>query len=295
MDRYAGARGRLDIARVSRLSARRYCLQPKLDGCYAEVECDSAGVVVAVRSRTGRELPEGRELLGIRAMPSACILAGELEAHTEAGVRAAAERGHRLVHLFDVVARPDRTVADLSYAQRRDMLWRGQSTLAGDVSELSSRRDRWGMYHDRHGKFCPTPTPLDWRRFPIVPSLPVSAADELWDQARADALEGFVVVDIEAPLGRRNAKRKVKPIDHLDCVVVRAEPTVARLRTFGREFLVSCKGLELLPGDCVSVSHNGWYSSGEPRFPRVERKRTDWQSPRKLSSSALSTAPMARS
>lgn len=279
---YAGAVGRLDIAQVSRLSPSRYCVQPKIDGCYAEVHCGADGRVERILSRTGRELESS--LIGIQAMPGHCVLVGELEAHTEAGIAAAGARGYQSLHLFDIIM-PG------TYRERRDHLWRGQSMVASDQGRLSQRRDRSGRYHDSGGHFSAF-SPTDWRRFPIVESLPVASACDLWDQARTGQIEGFVVVDLDAPLARRNAKRKVKPIDTLDCLVLAADARVATLRTFGREFLCACNGLDLLPGDHVAVHHNGWYASGEPRFPRIDRKRTEWQSPKRPSS--LEPSEMAR-
>lgn len=260
----------MSICDVARLSPRRYCLQTKADGCYAEVHTDDSGAVRRILSRSGADLMGGEDLIGVRAFSGRAILVGELEAHTERGCRDRDDRGWANVHLFDLVA-PG------SYRERRDALWRGQSAITCDASDLSSRSDASRRYHDEDGRFCSRPAPLDWRRFPIVPSLPVSAAADLWDMAREDVIEGFVVVDLEAPIGRRNAKRKVKPVDSIDCVVVDASADVARVKTFGKSFIVGCRGLSLSPGDVVEVCHNGWYATGEPRFPRIERKRPDLQ------------------
>ena len=104
----------------------------------------------------------------------------------------------------------------------------------------------------------------------------MARAGELWDRAVAGELEGTVIVALDAPIGRRGAKRKVKPVDFLYCVVVEVDKGGAGLRIRGTEDWFSVgTPTGLTVGDLVEVAHEGWYSTGWPRFPRIVRKRAD--------------------
>ena len=272
---YAGATGRLDIDRLPKLKRGKYRVQVKHDGCYVRVETGHNGKVKGIYSRTGRRIKS--ELFGAKIFDGAAILHGELEAHTEAGIQAAQDRGYELVHLFDVNH-------DGPYKERLERLWRGQSRIASS-DNIAWRGDRKGAtYADEYGDLRDinnhryvSKVPLDFRRFPITKTYDISLASTLWDRAKADDIEGFVVCNMDARLGQRGGKRKVKPVDHLDCVVSVTSARVARVRTFGTSFFVSCIGLKLEVGDQVEVRHNGWYKSGAPRFPRIVRKRAECQ------------------
>lgn len=279
---YSGARGRLTLAELEKLDPTRWSIQPKIDGAYCHLRCDSFGRVMAVTSRTGAEYSPAivGGILGQYVGAPNCTLVGELEAHTEAGNRAASERGYRRVHLFDVVSDGKRKLHRMPYQERRDTLWRIQSTLVAELLEWRERPyfvDRNGRAHDPvTGDFCRT-TPTDWRLTPIVPQLPPRRAGELWEQVERGELEGIVAVNLRAPLGGRGAKKKCKPVETLDCLVLSAGPRKMTVRTFGSEFLVTRPpSLDVAPGHTVEVAYEGWYERQRvPRFPRVLRRRDD--------------------
>ena len=276
---YCGATGRMGIKGVSKLSPDRYRLQIKHDGVYVRIHTDWSGRVCRVLSRYHRKLKAGDDLLGIKVVPGPAILIGELEAHTEAGIAARDAKGYSNVHLFDIIT-------NARYEERLDYLWRGVAQTR-TPQNMAHTTDSRGNHKGPDGRFIEKAGPKDWRRFSIVETLPLTAADELWDRALAEDIEGLVVVNMKSKLRSRNAKRKVKPVDTLDCVVVRACKSAAILRTFGGVFTVSCKGLNLDDGDTVEVMHNGYYKSGVPRFPRIVRKRTEC--PNKRPSSSMSS------
>ena len=259
--------------------------QPKLDGCYAVARLDSAGRIASVTSRTGRELPEGADLLGLLAGQPDSVVVGELEAHTEAGASAAARQGYRRLHLFDALRADGVDLSALPYVERWGALHRMQSVLEGDGAARveSWHHDGYGRPHGPSGRFCRR-VPVDLRRLPIVPLLrSPSDARQPWRQVEAGALEGLVAVRLDAPAGRRDSKRKIKLTDTLDCRVVAVSPRVVRVAARGGStqrawrdrptFAVGASGLRV--GQVVEVAHHGYYATGEPRFPRVVRERTD--------------------
>lgn len=287
--KYAGATGRLDIDRLSKLKQGKYMVQVKHDGCYVRVETGQNGKVKGIWSRTGRRIKS--ELFGAKVFDGAAVLHGELEAHTEGGIQAAQERGYELIHLFDINH-------EGPYKERLERLWRGKSAIE-IPDNIAWRGDRKGTtYIDDNGhlRSCQdnrfvSRIPRDFRRFPITQTYELSYASTLWDRAKADDIEGFVVCNMDARMGQRGGKRKVKPEDTLDCIVLIAETRVARVKTFRGEFTVSSIGKKLAQGDIVEIRHNGWYKSGTPRFPRIIRKRTECQrNQRQLSSTTSAKA-----
>lgn len=274
---YTGARGRIDVNEARRLDPKRYAIQEKRDGIYAEVHLDSSGRVERILSRNGKSIAGiAGDLLGIRCGAPDSVVCGEMDAHTEVGNKESSRRGWVNIHLFDCVRSRGRSLVGEPYHGRRDELWRMQSELACDTSSLSVRSDCSGRYHDDLGRYIPRPAPRDWRRFPILRSMHPRCAGEMWERARVGDIEGFVVVSLAAPVARRNAKRKCKPTDSLDCVVLSSDGKAANVRTFGiREFRTPAYRLALVPGTVVEVAYNGFYSDGTPRFPRIKRERKD--------------------
>lgn len=277
---YAGATGRLDIDAVSRLG-RRFAVQPKHDGCYVHLHLDDRGRIARVLSRTGSPIPRRHveHLLGAFVGWPGAVLVGELEAHTERGNRDAKRRGYALVHLFDAVrAERGRYIASEPYAARRDALFRMQSEVVNlnpdrpwaSVSGLRGRKRSSGRY-------CRA-VPTDWRLTPITEQLPVSRAAELWDRAVAGESEGLVVVALDAPLGRRRSKRKVKPHDTASAVCVSMDSTGSTLRVLGSKQLVHLGPRQPVPvhvGHVYELTYEGRYGAGSLRFARVERERSD--------------------
>lgn len=279
---YAGATGRADRRELAGLGAR-VVVQPKLDGAYARVHLDRRGRIERVLRRDGREF--GRDLVGhlvgaFVGWPGA-VLVGELEAHTEAANRVAAIRGWRALHLFDCVrAHGGLYVAREPYHVRRDYLWRMQSEVVNLGCELPWYEDVHGARSRATGRFVPA-TPTDWRLTPIVPQRPAQRAEAAWDEWVApgtDAIEGLVAVELDARLGARRAKRKVKLAQTLDCRLISARGGAAVVEYGGQRFAVSARGLgaDVRPGSVVEVLCDGWHEkSATPRFARILRLRSD--------------------
>ena len=275
---YCGAGSLLAPDEALKLDPDRWAWSPKVDGVYAVVELDGAGLVAAVTSRTGQPLREGAEMVGIAAGAPHSRLVGELEAHTEAGIRAAATRGWAALHLFDVLRYDGVDVGDLGYGQRWGLLHRGHSILEAEQRARSAdwTADGRGRAHDAGGRYCRA-IPRDLRRLPVVPVARGGAAGaELW-RAYVDVGggEGLVAVRLDAKAGARGAKRKVKVTDTLDAVVVDADATAAVLTAHGRTFTI---GTTLRPprGAVVELEHHGWYeTSSGPRFARIVRVRAE--------------------
>lgn len=272
---YAGAVGRVSPAAASRLRGR-LVVQPKLDGCYATVHLDKTGKIAAIRGRSAREFPRAAtaRLLGAFVGWPDAVLVGELAWGTERSTRT----GTGVVHLHDVL-RTGRGVyvGHQPYYVRRDHLWRMQSEVVNLAPAKPWSRDRAGLAHSvLTGRFC-TPSPTDFRLTPIVPQLPVSQFDEAWSQWGPDNDgEGVVIVALDATVGKRGAKRKVKRVETLDCVVVDAGRHALRVSYGGQLFAVSARNHGCSVGDIVEVAHEGWMESrAHIRFPRMVRRRAD--------------------
>jgi hypothetical protein len=273
---YAGARGRLTIEQALKLG-RGWAFQVKIDGCYVRATTDAAGRITHLLQRSGR--PIELDLVGVATGLPDAVLHGELEAHTEAGRRAAETRGWAALHLFDVTCVRRRPLHREPYQDRYARLHAYQAE-----AELGGRDTWWtidgrGAAHDAGGRFC-RPVPRDLRRCPVVPmARSSSAAAALWrEHVEVGGGEGLVAVRLEAPLGVRGAKKKVKATDELDCRVLEVGGGVARLAWKGGTFLCSARGrwAALCPGQVVSCAHDGYYEAGcTPRFARIRRERPD--------------------
>jgi hypothetical protein len=273
---YAGAAGVLRLEQLAALDARRFAVQPKIDGVYVRLHLDAGGRIARGYSSTG-ELFDLGDLVGVLAGEPHAQLVGELEAHTEAGIRAALIRGYACAHLHDVIHDGRRYIARAPYRARRDALQRmvvAVELAAGDDRPWVA--DDQGAAHDpRTGRYQPA-IPRAWRRVPVIPQLPLAAASQLWGRAVAGELEGMVVVALDAPLGARAAKRKIKPTDTLDAVAVAVDAAAVVCRWAGGTFTVGRGCHQVAAGDVVEVRHQGYYEAGAvPRFARLERVRAD--------------------
>lgn len=272
---YTGATRRLDPAAGLALDPSRFGWQLKHDGCYVRLSLDGHGRIASVLSRAGRPVP--CDLPGILAGPPDSVLHGELEAHTEAGARHANTRGWAALHLFDVSRLDGRDVSREPYAARYGAIHRAQAQLEdrGDARRCDWTDDATGRHHAaKDGRFVAA-IPRDLRRLPIVPmSRGKSGAESLWRSfVEVGGGEGVVAVRLDAPLGARGAKRKIKLTDTIDAVCVSSSPGGSTLLYAGHTFLV---GTECRVGAVVEVAHDGWYESvPTPRFPRVLRRRDD--------------------
>jgi hypothetical protein len=273
---YVGAGARLAPARAIDLDPRRWAWMPKRDGVYARATLDGRGRIARVLSRAGAELAEAADLIGLVAGEPDSVLHGELEAHTEAGNRAAAARGWRALHLFDVTRTAGRDVTAIPFEERYGLLHQAQARLeqAGAGRVAGWTVDAAGDAHDRRGRYC-RQVPRDLRRFPIVPlHRGRGAAAALWrDHVELAGGEGIVAVQLGAPARARGGKRKVKLTESLESRVVEAGAGLLRVVYGSVAFTV---GGTAPIGAIVTVLHDGWYERGAtPRFPRLERLRRD--------------------
>lgn len=277
---YAGAGARLDPERGLALDDRGWGWQPKLDGVYARVSLDRRGRIANVLARSGAPLREAADLIGILAGAPDSVLCGELEAHTEAGNRAATSRGWRALHVFDVARWDGRDVSAISYAARHELLAQGHAAIVDAGARNPWVVDDQGDAHDtRTGRYTRA-VPRDVRRLPVVPiARGTSSARALWrEHVELGGGEGLVAVRLDARLGARGAKRKLKATDTLDCRVLTCSGGAAQLEYGGQRFVVSARGRwsSLAPGDVVEVAADGWYERGAtPRFARIIRLRSD--------------------
>lgn len=288
---YTGARSRLSPERGLDLDARRWAWMPKVDGCYARITTDRSGRVASIIGRNGRPIGDARDLLNIRVGAVNAVLHGELEAHTEAGIRAAATRGWAALHLFDATRIHGASIESLPYEDRYGWLHRAQAALEcakqhrAEPMQPDRRTFVWGLpgapqKQRRWSRgMVPGGPPRDLRRFPIVPmARGAGAGATLWREfVDVGGGEGLVAVRLDAPVRARSAKRKIKATDTLDCRVVNVEPKHARLEYGGHTFVVSAAGrLRPAVGQVVSVAVDGWYeASVTPRFARIVSIRTD--------------------
>lgn len=272
---YAGARGRLSLDAALALGPS-HVLQPKIDGEYVRVHLDGSGRVAALYSRSGSPLPTSqvRDVLGARIGTPHAELVGELDAHTEAGNRAAEEYGARRVHLFDCI-RAGRYLAREPYAVRYRALcsmqvWAASSSSRWQDEEHGVRNVESGRWsRDVLGE-------AGLERCPVVPFLSRQDARRAWERAMAGEAEGLVACALSARLGARGSKRKVKPAETLDCRVVSTDGKAARVAAGSLSFVVAARGLDVEPGAWVEVRFEGWYQrSNSPRFARVVRVRED--------------------
>jgi hypothetical protein len=286
---YAGPSRRLAVSAGALELGAGWAYSPKLDGCYARVSTDRSGVIRSVLSRAGRSLEaQCAGLVGLRTGLLDSVVHGELEAHTEAGIRAAADRGWPALHLFDATRILGRPVAALPYQQRYGHLhrWQAEVECYGEIDRANWwATDDQGRAHDPvTGRYVHA-VPRNLRRLPIVPLVRGRvAAEDLWNRlvlrgAGPDPVEGLVAVRLDAPLGRRGSKCKIKPTDTIDCTVLEHDRVGAVLSWRCHTFVVGCRGRlseQLSVGAVAEVAHDGWYERGvTPRFARIVRVRHD--------------------
>lgn len=281
---YTGARGRTDFTEAARkTSTGRWAVQPKVDGAYCEIETDRAGRVRSVRTRSGARMKVGAHLVGHHTGAANAVLFGEFEGYTEAGRTMAERSGVARVHLFDVGEIDGREIGAEPYRVRRDILWRAYAACADAHPGVDSGRCHWAPSRAESGKFAPAAKPINWGLFPIVPQM--ANVDQAWadwvvmpfgrDPSQGDHGEGLVVVSLDAPIGRRRAKQKLKTVETADVRVMLDEGKRVVCLIHGQRFAVGKNGKSMKVGDIVELAHNGFYPSGVPRFPRIVRVRDD--------------------
>lgn len=264
----------------------RWAYQPKLDGAFCTVTTDRRGTITNMLYRSGRTVGS-TDADGLRGqyigLPDA-VLYGELEAQTEASVRARAARGFALLHVFDIGRVAGRSVERDAYSARYGLLHEWQAHVECYEPDAARaewfRRDSAGLAHDVLGRFC-RPQRGALRRLPIVPMhRGQDAGRSLWSSyVEREGGEGVVAVRLDAPMGRHGAKRKCRATTTLDCLVVSVGGKAAVLSYRGHSFVVSaaCKAAaDARPGDIVEVLANGWQESSVcPKHARIVRLRYD--------------------
>jgi hypothetical protein len=279
---YAGAGTRLAPEKAFALDTKVWAVQRKVDGAYVKIETDHAGVIQRMQYRSGENVgvADADGLYGMAIGLPSSQLHGEILAMTEWALAERQRIGYTQVHLFDVSRIGPRPVAPLPYSERYGMLHRWQAGVEnlGDVPRLDWWNEISGHAHDPiTGRFVRA-VPRDLRRLPIVELVRGKGAVEtLWSaHVEGEGGEGIVAVRLDAPLGARNAKRKIKKAESLDCVVVATGTRAAELIHDGHRFVVSAVGKDLRPGMTVEVLADGFYADGRtPRFPRIQRARLD--------------------
>lgn len=280
---YAGAGSRLDPSAGLALDPARWAWQPKVDGVYARISTDRAGRIVTLLHRSGApvSVADAGGLYGLSIGLPDAVLHAELEAGTEAGRRAAASRGWTAAHLFDCSRLLGRSVASLPYSERYGWLHRWQAQVESDGT--IARDDWWqldeqGDAHDpATGRYCRA-VPRDLRRLPVLElGRGAGAGQRLWQSVVSrGGGEGLVAVRLDAQLGARGSKRKIKCTDNIDAVVVAVFGRVATCSYAGTLFSLRVGASPVRVGQVVEVAHDGWYeSSATLRFARLVRSRPD--------------------
>src|SRR5204863_8326743 len=103
--------------------------------------------------------------------------------------------------------------------------------------------DEHGAAHGPDGRYVRA-TPRDLRRMPVVPmARGTGASAKLWrSHVELAGGEGLVAVRLEAQLGARGAKRKIKASESLDCTVLPGDGGAAIVAWRGLTFAVSAPG-----------------------------------------------------
>ena len=279
---YPGPRSRRPPGAALELDAARWCYMPKLDGVAARVRLDERGAIASVMSRAGLELRDGRDLIGIVAGFPDSILWGELESLTEASNRAVAARGWRCLHLWDAERSDGRDLSRLPFASRWGEIHRGQGYVDGERQHRDRGADRLdvrGVRHDDAGRFAPRTPPHDLRRVLVVPlHRGVGAGVALWaEHVHRGGGEGVVAARLDAPIGSRLAKVKIRDGRTIDAVVVAVDCSAAVLVWAGRTFTVAAAARhDLHPGDVVEVAIDGFTeATSTPKHARIVRARPD--------------------
>ncbi len=275
---YSGATSRLDPGRGLALDPKLFAWQVKADGAYVQLRTDRVGRIYDVRYRSGAAVPvdvvDG--LYGLDVGLDSAVLHGEAMVQTEAGRRDAETFGAVRCFLFDVSRYQGREVGTEPYATRYARLQRWHASVECYTGEQETR-DARGNWHGRDGSFV-RPTVKNLARVPVLPlARGKGAAEQLWRQhVELQSGEGLVAVRLDAPLGKRGAKVKIKNATELSAVVIAADQRAAVLDWRGHQFVVSAIGKALAPGMVVDVRHDGFYERKvEPRFARITRVRED--------------------
>ena len=278
---YAGATASTTLGRARSLP-RRWAVQPKIDGVYARVSLDGQGRIASLVSRQGHVYGAGDvgDLMGCHIGEPLSVLVGELEAQTEAAIRARAARGYPLIHLFDCLYFGPRRIAEQPYRYRYGALQHMAARLELATRDRAHATDRLGDDHDARGRYT-RHVPRSWRRAPIVPMSPIAEVERLYGElVERDGAEGLVLVATDAPVSARGCKRKLKPVHTIDARVLSVgERRVVVTYHAGRIATVPRARRQwpaLRTGDVVELRATGWTETHSiPIAPRIGRVRYD--------------------
>ncbi len=279
---YTGPSARRTPERGLSLPRSVWAYQPKLDGTYVQVRTDRTGRIIALHQRSGTPVQAGdaRDFIGMPIAAPLAVLHAELEAQTEAGIRARETRGVPHLHVFDCSRMDGLTLADRSFQERYSTLHRWHAA----AECYDGRGDAWRLdgqgnaHSSESGRFV-RPARRNLARVPIVP-LHRGPGSELWRRfVEIEGGEGVVACRLDAPIGKRGAKVKIKQTDTIDAVCIAVDRSAAVLSWAGHQFVVSALGIKnasLRPGVTVEVRHDGFYEKTvTPRFARIVRVRVD--------------------
>jgi len=270
---YAGATSKLTLAEAGKLDSN-WVISPKEDGAYCHVHTNRDGEVFAVTNRSGKEIKT--DLIGVQADLPHGIYAGEYSGYSEAGLSLRNSLGYEVVQLFDLVQLDGRYVGELSFRDRRDLLYRARGKHQDESLDKPWKLDQLGNAHDLSSGRFKRQVPTGWRRMPVIPIYPVSQLDQVWTEYVVESGgEGLVAINTQAKLGARACKRKIKPVDTIDVVALQVEPKKVVFDYRG-ELIVTARGKwPVEVGMVVEVSSPGWYKNGLPRHPYISRLRVD--------------------
>jgi hypothetical protein len=249
-----------------------------------------------VLARNGNDLlTQLPEFTGLRIGLADSVLQAEAELWTESAKRNRKARGYTALHLFDVSRFRNEYVARQSFESRRSLLyrWREEAASVRSVREVPFG-DRWRAR--RSGKIVRSAA----ENLALLPLVPLAqgagGAADLWrSHVEVGGGEGLVAVRLDAPMGKRSSKLKLKKTHSIDAVVIERDRTAAILMWAGNVFTVSCQGRKnesIKAGDVVEIVCEGVYEDADsttagrrrvdsvgarmmPRFPRIVRVRPD--------------------
>lgn len=283
-----------------------YAVQVKEDGVQGRLHLELDGTIRKLLGKNRKELCDRQSatLRGLKAGKGGSILVGEVETHTDAGLRVSRERGWANCIIYDALRVGRRDLTREPYKVRREALYRARSEIIEfrEKGLLSYAVGSDGRARDVWGQYCEA-VPMGQERFPIVAQWPLRKLDEIWSEQMGKGGEGLVLVDLNGLIGAKNAKRKVKPNLEMDarvmCVLERG-PMLVRVEVCAfREKWAQDAMMQGIPiigspmpkvcvfslclsacsfvsaGDVVSFYHTGFHSTGTPMHPCKVRVRAD--------------------
>ena len=122
---YSGPKTQIQPEELQKHEATKiYVAEQKIDGHWCEASTNTNGEIVSLLSRSGTAFADGmiEDIMGLQTSCPDSVFVGELEAGTEAANVACLKRGHKVMHVFDVVKLLGQDVTKLTNDQRRVLL-----------------------------------------------------------------------------------------------------------------------------------------------------------------------------